>query len=90
MRWKHERQRYRATAEAYVQHLIEQHERHIFATSCIDEAPGVTLREKLKFLLDEEPVPPRMRRSVRHRRQRIRDDVLERTLRQAERTKQHE
>lgn len=89
MRWKHRRKLYRDECMAYVKSLLEQHKRRIFPVSCIDEAPGTTLREKLHFLLNEAPEYPRTTRSVRHRMQVIRDDALEWALRQS-RKEQHQ
>jgi hypothetical protein len=83
MRWKHRRVLYQAEVWAYVRHLLEQHGRHIFEESLLDEAPGGNVREKLTFLLhsEQDRIYVGLSRSILHRLRRIREQEIARGLR---------
>lgn len=90
MRWKRRRALYQMECEAFARHLLEQHNRHIFEQSLLDEAPGKDLREKLTFLMhgNQDVVYRNLTRSTRHKLRRIREQTIVRALRW-QRRRQH-
>ncbi len=83
MRWKRRRVLYLRECEAFARHVIEQHGKHIFVKSLLDEAPGLNLSEKLASLIhgDQEAVYQNLTRSTRHKLRRIREQTIVRALR---------
>ncbi len=82
MQWKRRRLLYQKECQAYARHILEQHAKHIFDKSLLDEAPGNSLREKLAFLMHskQDHIYAHLSHSTRYKMRSLREQTITKAL----------